>query len=110
MITSLVRPFAVIADAQVHRALDGREKQAETVRACYRLAGQGFLVGGYTGTVVGGATSWLTRTGARGIPAVAIPRVRRPGDPGAALGDEPEEQRAGTRRLPGERERNPPRC
>jgi hypothetical protein len=37
MITSLVRPFAVISGAQVHRAEDGREKQiVELVEATYR--------------------------------------------------------------------------
>jgi hypothetical protein len=38
MTTSLVRPFAVISGAQVHRALDRREKQiVELAEATYRL-------------------------------------------------------------------------
>ena len=42
MTTSLVRPFAVISGAQVHRALDGREKQiVELVEATYRLHAAG---------------------------------------------------------------------
>jgi cysteine synthase A len=49
-----------------------RVEDADTVRACHRLARHGFLFGGSTGTVVSGATSWLTRNGVRGITAVAI--------------------------------------
>ena len=49
-----------------------RVEEADTVRACHRLARHGFLFGGSTGTVVSGATSWLTRNGARGAIAVAI--------------------------------------
>ena len=49
-----------------------RVEEADTVRACHRLARHGFLFGGSTGTVVSGATSWLTRNGARGVTAVAI--------------------------------------
>ena len=45
MTTSLVRPFAVISGAQVHRALDGREKQiVELVQATYRLHAAGETV------------------------------------------------------------------
>ncbi len=49
-----------------------RVEEADTVRACHQLARHGFLFGGSTGTVVSGATSWLTRNGARGVTAVAI--------------------------------------
>ncbi|GAA3045484.1 2,3-diaminopropionate biosynthesis protein SbnA [Pseudonocardia yunnanensis] len=49
-----------------------RVEEADTVRACHVLARRGFLFGGSTGTVVSGATSWLTRNGARGDIAVAI--------------------------------------
>jgi N-(2-amino-2-carboxyethyl)-L-glutamate synthase len=34
-------------------------EEAETVRACHRMAHTGFLFGGSTGTVVSGATEWL---------------------------------------------------
>jgi len=45
MTTSLVRPFAVISGAQVHRARDGREKQLmELVEATYRLHAAGETV------------------------------------------------------------------
>src|SRR6476659_6866704 len=33
--------------------------EADTIRACHRLARRGFLFGGSTGTVVSGATGWL---------------------------------------------------
>jgi cysteine synthase len=49
-----------------------RVEEADTVRACHRLARHRFLFGGSTGTVVSGATSRLTRNGARGVTAVAI--------------------------------------
>jgi cysteine synthase A len=49
-----------------------RVEEADTVRACHRLARHGFLFGGSTGTVVSGATSWLTCNGACGVTAVAI--------------------------------------
>lgn len=47
--------------------------EAETVRACHRLARTGFLFGGSTGTVVAGARQWLAehRPGG-GTTAVAI--------------------------------------
>ncbi|MBK1783309.1 2,3-diaminopropionate biosynthesis protein SbnA [Prauserella cavernicola] len=45
-------------------------EEADTVRACHRLARGGFLFGGSTGTVVSGATSWLA--GHPGLTAVAI--------------------------------------
>jgi N-(2-amino-2-carboxyethyl)-L-glutamate synthase len=49
-----------------------RVEEADTVRACHVLARHGFLFGGSTGTVVSGATSWLTRNGAPDVVAVAI--------------------------------------
>jgi 2,3-diaminopropionate biosynthesis protein SbnA len=47
-------------------------EEADTVRACHRLARHGFLFGGSTGTVVSGATSWLAQHDARELTAVAI--------------------------------------
>ncbi len=47
-------------------------EEADTLRACHRLAHRGFLFGGSTGTVVSGAKSWLDRNGRPGITAVAI--------------------------------------
>ncbi|MGR6965389.1 2,3-diaminopropionate biosynthesis protein SbnA [Geodermatophilus sp. URMC 61] len=47
-------------------------EEADTVRACHRLARRGFLFGGSTGTVVSGATSWLARNGRDGLTAVTI--------------------------------------
>ncbi|GLW05878.1 hypothetical protein Misp01_10080 [Microtetraspora sp. NBRC 13810] len=47
-------------------------EEADTVRACHRLAGRGFLFGGSTGTVVSGAMDWLARQDARELTAVAI--------------------------------------
>jgi cysteine synthase len=49
-----------------------RVEEADTIRACHRLARRGFLFGGSTGTVVGGATDWLSRHDASGLTAVAI--------------------------------------
>ncbi|MDH6625543.1 2,3-diaminopropionate biosynthesis protein SbnA [Streptomyces sp. LBL] len=50
-----------------------RVEEADTVRACRRLAGRGFLFGGSTGTVVSGADQWLARNGGRrALTAVAI--------------------------------------
>jgi N-(2-amino-2-carboxyethyl)-L-glutamate synthase len=46
--------------------------EAETIRACRRLARRGFLFGGSTGTVVSGAVDWLRRHDADGLTAVAI--------------------------------------
>lgn len=46
--------------------------EADTIRACHRLARRGFLFGGSTGTVVSGALAWLSRHGADGLTAVAI--------------------------------------
>ena len=38
-----------------------RVEEADTIRACHRLARRGFLFGGSTGTVVSGAMDWLAR-------------------------------------------------
>jgi cysteine synthase A len=47
-------------------------EEADTVRACHRLARRGFLFGGSTGTVVSGAMDWLSRHQTPGLTAVAI--------------------------------------
>jgi cysteine synthase A len=47
-------------------------EEAETIRACHRLARHGFLFGGSTGTVVSGAMDWLARHNTRELTAVAI--------------------------------------
>jgi 2,3-diaminopropionate biosynthesis protein SbnA len=47
-------------------------EEADTIRACYRLAGMGFLFGGSTGTVVSGAMRWLTLHRSQHLTAVAI--------------------------------------
>ncbi|MFD7445771.1 2,3-diaminopropionate biosynthesis protein SbnA [Streptomyces sp. NPDC059909] len=47
-------------------------KEADTVRACHRLARRGFLFGGSTGTVVSGAIDWLSRQEDPSLTAVAI--------------------------------------
>ena len=47
-------------------------QEADTIRACHRLARRGFLFGGSTGTVVGGAMSWLAGHDADELTAVAI--------------------------------------
>ncbi|MEU6242670.1 2,3-diaminopropionate biosynthesis protein SbnA [Streptomyces sp. NPDC047024] len=49
-----------------------RVEEADTIRACHRMARRGFLFGGSTGTVVSGATEWLSRHGTPDITAVAI--------------------------------------
>ena len=49
-----------------------RVEEADTIRACHRLARRGFLFGGSTGTVVSGAMDWLLRHDASGLTAVAI--------------------------------------
>ncbi|WP_306187746.1 MULTISPECIES: 2,3-diaminopropionate biosynthesis protein SbnA [unclassified Streptomyces] len=49
-----------------------RVEEADTIRACHRLARRGFLFGGSTGTVVSGAMDWLARNETRGLTAVAI--------------------------------------
>ncbi|MBV9313340.1 MAG: pyridoxal-phosphate dependent enzyme, partial [Pseudonocardia sp.] len=47
-------------------------EEADTIRACHRLARRGFLFGGSTGTVVSGAMGWLIQRDARALTAVAI--------------------------------------
>ena len=47
-------------------------EEADTIRACHRLARRGFLFGGSTGTVVSGAMSWLAQHDAQELTAVAI--------------------------------------
>jgi N-(2-amino-2-carboxyethyl)-L-glutamate synthase len=49
-----------------------RVEEADTIRACHRLARSGFLFGGSTGTVVSGAMDWLAEYDARDLTAVAI--------------------------------------
>jgi 2,3-diaminopropionate biosynthesis protein SbnA len=46
--------------------------EADTIRACHRLARSGFLFGGSTGTAVSGAMSWLAQHDAGDLTAVAI--------------------------------------
>ncbi len=64
-----VRP-PLLDDAYVDDVLVVEE--ADTIRACHRLAARGFLFGGSTGTVVSGAADWLERNGHPGLTAVAI--------------------------------------
>ena len=47
-------------------------EEADTIRACHRLARRGFLFGGSTGTVVSGAMDWLSRHDAGDLTAAAI--------------------------------------
>jgi cysteine synthase A len=47
-------------------------EEVDTIRACHRLAENGFLFGGSTGTVVSAASSWLAENGTGGLTAVAI--------------------------------------
>ncbi|MFI5688103.1 2,3-diaminopropionate biosynthesis protein SbnA [Streptomyces sp. NPDC051636] len=47
-------------------------EEADTIRACHRLASHGFLFGGSTGTVVSGAIDWLARCDTPRPTAVAI--------------------------------------
>lgn len=49
-----------------------RVEEADTIRACRRLARRGFLFGGSTGTVVSGSIGWLAHRGARDLTAVAV--------------------------------------
>ena len=49
-----------------------RVEEADTIRACHRLARSGFLFGGSTGTVVSGAIGWLAEHDANDLTAVAI--------------------------------------
>jgi N-(2-amino-2-carboxyethyl)-L-glutamate synthase len=53
--------------------------ELDTVRTCHRMAEQGFLFGGSTGTVVHGAMTWLAEHDAQDATAVAIsPDLGRP--------------------------------
>jgi ornithine cyclodeaminase/alanine dehydrogenase-like protein (mu-crystallin family) len=73
MTTSLVPPFAVISGAQVHRALDGREKQiVELVEATYRLHAAGETVN---------AASYFLRFPDRPAPRI----ITRPGSLGGTF-------------------------
>ena len=47
-------------------------EEADTIRACHRLAHRGFLFGGSTGTVVSGAMSWLAQHDGGDLTSVAI--------------------------------------
>ena len=47
-------------------------EEADTIRACHRLARSGFLFGGSTGTVISGAMDWLAQHDTRDLTAVAI--------------------------------------
>ncbi len=47
-------------------------EEADTIRACHRMARRGFLFGGSTGTVVSGAMDWLARHGGDELTAVGI--------------------------------------
>lgn len=49
-----------------------RVEEADTIRACHRLARHGFLFGGSTGTVVSGAMNWLAQHDEGELTAVAI--------------------------------------
>jgi cysteine synthase A len=49
-----------------------RVEEADTIRACHRLAGRGFLFGGSTGTVVSGAMRWLAEHDTPDLTTVAI--------------------------------------
>jgi N-(2-amino-2-carboxyethyl)-L-glutamate synthase len=64
-----VRP-ALLDESHVDEVV--RVEEADTIRACHRLAGRGFLFGGSTGTVVSGAVEWLAEHGTRDLTAVAI--------------------------------------
>jgi N-(2-amino-2-carboxyethyl)-L-glutamate synthase len=46
--------------------------EADTIKACHRLARHGFLFGGSTGTVISGAISWLAQHDGANLTAVAI--------------------------------------
>jgi cysteine synthase A len=49
-----------------------RVEEADTIRACHRMARRGFLFGGSSGTVVSGAMSWLEAYDGPRLTAVAI--------------------------------------
>jgi N-(2-amino-2-carboxyethyl)-L-glutamate synthase len=63
-------PPALLDESYIDEVV--RVEEADTVRACHRLARRGFLFGGSTGTVVSGAIGWLARHGSPGSTAVAI--------------------------------------
>jgi N-(2-amino-2-carboxyethyl)-L-glutamate synthase len=65
-----VRP-AMLDESYVDEVV--RVEEADTIRACHRLAATGFLFGGSTGTVVSGALGWLSlHGGSQDLTAVAI--------------------------------------
>ena len=64
-----VRP-PLLDEAYVDEVL--RVEEADTIRACHRLARSGFLFGGSTGTVVSGAMGWLAQHDGRELTAAAI--------------------------------------
>ena len=64
-----VRP-ALLDESYVDEVVHVRE--ADTIRACHRMAQRGFLFGGSTGTVVSGANDWTAEHGSLGLTAVAI--------------------------------------
>lgn len=64
-----VRP-AMLDESYVDEVV--RVEEADTIRACHRLAGTGFLFGGSTGTVISGAMGWLSLHGSEHLTAVAI--------------------------------------
>ncbi|MEU2618498.1 2,3-diaminopropionate biosynthesis protein SbnA [Streptomyces sp. NPDC007157] len=47
-------------------------EEPDTIRMCHRMARHGFLFGGSTGTVVSGATDWLSRHDTGDLTAVAV--------------------------------------
>jgi cysteine synthase A len=47
-------------------------EEADTIRACHRLARGGFFFGGSTGTVVSGAVDWLARHDGQDLTAATI--------------------------------------
>jgi N-(2-amino-2-carboxyethyl)-L-glutamate synthase len=47
-------------------------EEADTIRACHRLARRGFVFGGSTGTVISGAMRWLADRDGQDCTAVAI--------------------------------------
>jgi cysteine synthase A len=64
-----VRP-PLLDDSYVDEVILVEEK--DTIQACHRLAGRGFLFGGSTGTVVSGAMGWLESYDEVGCIAVAV--------------------------------------
>ncbi|HEX3589669.1 MAG TPA: 2,3-diaminopropionate biosynthesis protein SbnA [Pseudonocardiaceae bacterium] len=64
-----VRP-PMLDESFIDEVIDVEE--ADTIRACHRLARHGFLFGGSTGTVVSGAMEWLARHGTPDLTCTAI--------------------------------------